>query len=588
MTEEKEFITFSPCPKCGGAVVKLDLQLKDPEARLMGGVCTECAHAYAGHVNHDATAQEAAEIWDGQPAFRSYHTGGIVGDGAPCILHGPEFATGKEPPTQSPPTELSKELRKCGVCVHLACEKTAAEDIQCHLYQAADALDRLTAELREAREWIAGHKEAVNSIGNENERLHMEMAQLRTHNSILKLFRGVTPQDIPQKSTMVHYRSCGRIGSSRGQIGFGGCCRFCGSSWIDGLTPPDELQRQIKENSMLSGPELNEGDVGVSQVHTHVGRDNSKRPYHCTMNLSVKAVTVLGRLHREKLLHVILKEIILGGSHSLTKKPMLSGPELMDIGRLQQENASLKKKLDQITKEKLERGKLLERIGAILGIAYPLENRVAIVAHIVALKEKVKDVLQSGEELNKSVLDELQQQVKDRDEQIQELLYDTAALKAELEEYEKGGSGERLVCFGCAHSAADVPYPSGPSGERPCHFCKRNPDWEKMQLRVWYDGSEPLKVPMDCYCGRDMDIQVKEWLTAETKRETKNGQNDKGQALKRFRVGVLGMGVHRFAEWIGHPKPSAILNVEQGRRHDECWKVPTVNDVGPENPVDKT
>ena len=238
---------------------------------------------------------------------------------------------------------------------------------------------------------------------------------------------------------------------------------------------------------------------------------------------------------------------------------MLSGPELMDIGRLQQENASLKKKLDQITKEKLERGNLLERIGAALGMAYPLENRGGIVRRIEA-----------------------------RDEQIQELLCDVVALKVELDEYKKVGNGERLVCFGCAHSAADVPYPGKPSGERPCHFCKRNPDWEKMQLRVWYDGSEPLKVPMDCYCGTDMDIQVKEWLTAETKREIKNGQNDKGQALKRFRVDVLGMDAQRFAEWIGHPKPSAILNVEQGRRHDECWKVPTVNDVGPENPVDKT
>lgn len=42
-----------------------------------------------------------------------------------------------------------------------------------------------------------------------------------------------------------------------------------------------------------------------------------------------------------------------------------------------------------------------------------------------------------------------------------------------------------------------------------------------------------------------------------------------GLALKWFRLEFLQMGARRFAEWLGHPRPSAILNVEQGRRHDE-------------------
>lgn len=36
--------------------------------------------------------------------------------------------------------------------------------------------------------------------------------------------------------------------------------------------------------------------------------------------------------------------------------------------------------------------------------------------------------------------------------------------------------GAPLVCHGCAHSAADEPYPGRPSGERPCAFCIRNPN----------------------------------------------------------------------------------------------------------------
>jgi len=33
-----------------------------------------------------------------------------------------------------------------------------------------------------------------------------------------------------------------------------------------------------------------------------------------------------------------------------------------------------------------------------------------------------------------------------------------------------------LVCYGCAHSAAQRPHPSCPSGERPCAMCVRNPE----------------------------------------------------------------------------------------------------------------
>ena len=29
------------------------------------------------------------------------------------------------------------------------------------------------------------------------------------------------------------------------------------------------------------------------------------------------------------------------------------------------------------------------------------------------------------------------------------------------------------ICYGCAHSAADAPYPGRPSGERPCGICSR-------------------------------------------------------------------------------------------------------------------
>lgn len=79
---------------------------------------------------------------------------------------------------------------------------------------------------------------------------------------------------------------------------------------------------------------------------------------------------------------------------------------------------------------------------------------------------------------------------------------------------------EHLDCYGCAHSAANEPWPGGPSGERPCGFCIRN------GLRVlsennddprWYDGTQPVRAPMDCYTTLDMRDQFQAWLReAET------------------------------------------------------------------------
>lgn len=80
----------------------------------------------------------------------------------------------------------------------------------------------------------------------------------------------------------------------------------------------------------------------------------------------------------------------------------------------------------------------------------------------------------------------------------------------------------RLCCYGCAHSAAGEPWPGRPSGERPCGFCIRNPlshltDQEDF---AWYDGSEPVSVPMDCYQTLDMRQQVGLWLEEAKKEDT--------------------------------------------------------------------
>jgi hypothetical protein len=67
-----------------------------------------------------------------------------------------------------------------------------------------------------------------------------------------------------------------------------------------------------------------------------------------------------------------------------------------------------------------------------------------------------------------------------------------------------------LFCYGCAHSAASEPFPGRPSGERPCCFCIRNPN-PLLQVTTWYDGSSPVKFPMDCYHSSDMKRQMYEW-----------------------------------------------------------------------------
>lgn len=73
-----------------------------------------------------------------------------------------------------------------------------------------------------------------------------------------------------------------------------------------------------------------------------------------------------------------------------------------------------------------------------------------------------------------------------------------------------------LVCYGCPHSIGGAPFPSGPSGERPCCFCIRNPKLVELNETndlpaLWYNGIEPVKVPMDCYSSQDMRDQSNQW-----------------------------------------------------------------------------
>ena len=91
-------------------------------------------------------------------------------------------------------------------------------------------------------------------------------------------------------------------------------------------------------------------------------------------------------------------------------------------------------------------------------------------------------------------------------------------------------------------AGAGTPYPSHPSGERPCCFCARSPHVrelvrlalleigtddleaafakaaENFVLRVWYDGSAAARVPMDCYQPLDMLDQSRRWADAAAKR----------------------------------------------------------------------
>lgn len=85
----------------------------------------------------------------------------------------------------------------------------------------------------------------------------------------------------------------------------------------------------------------------------------------------------------------------------------------------------------------------------------------------------------------------------------------------------KDEHNQPLVCYGCSHSVAYMTYTDGtlvegadfpglPSGERPCCFCIRNIG-RGMEVDKWYDQSEPVKVPMDCYHSVDMLKQIDTW-----------------------------------------------------------------------------
>ncbi len=75
---------------------------------------------------------------------------------------------------------------------------------------------------------------------------------------------------------------------------------------------------------------------------------------------------------------------------------------------------------------------------------------------------------------------------------------------------------DKLVCYGCCHSASMQKYPGIPSGERPCCFCIRNPQLpekvEKFVVNCWYDSSDAVKLPMDCYHSLDMLAQFNKWM----------------------------------------------------------------------------
>lgn len=76
-------------------------------------------------------------------------------------------------------------------------------------------------------------------------------------------------------------------------------------------------------------------------------------------------------------------------------------------------------------------------------------------------------------------------------------------------------TGAPLVCYGCGHSAGWEPYPSHPSGERPCGFCTRNPQQAKQleyirsrqlpgtAFTARYDNGPTRKEPADQYIATD-------------------------------------------------------------------------------------
>lgn len=89
---------------------------------------------------------------------------------------------------------------------------------------------------------------------------------------------------------------------------------------------------------------------------------------------------------------------------------------------------------------------------------------------------------------------------------------------------------DKLVCYGCCHSSGLDSFPGIPSGERPCQFCIRNKMREDPPLVAkWYDGSDPVYVPMDCYQSLDMHEQ---WS-----RRIRNERGEPG--FIRYRNGIL-------------------------------------------------
>jgi len=70
----------------------------------------------------------------------------------------------------------------------------------------------------------------------------------------------------------------------------------------------------------------------------------------------------------------------------------------------------------------------------------------------------------------------------------------------------------KLICHGCCHEATDLCKKGKhePSGERPCCFCIRN-RYRNYRVKEWYNGSKPVKIPMDCYLPLDMQNQIIQW-----------------------------------------------------------------------------
>ena len=109
--------------------------------------------------------------------------------------------------------------------------------------------------------------------------------------------------------------------------------------------------------------------------------------------------------------------------------------------------------------------------------------------------------------------------------------HDAEKSAQQAEEQPQKEDEKPLFCSGCCHSSAVHSFPGQPSGERPCCFCTRNPQREEWLKKAkeehpdwfedgkanpytghWYDGSDALKCPMDCYHSLDMFEQINKWI----------------------------------------------------------------------------